>query len=87
MFPFLIFWSLLVLVCGDNGRVDQVLIQKVYRQNDILLSEIGSLYTYNDVRLLLTRNYLKRNNIHVSMEKPIPIDQEEPSTQSQSPPK
>ena len=30
-FPFLIYWSLLVLVFGDKGRVDQLMIQKIYR--------------------------------------------------------
>jgi hypothetical protein len=73
LFPFLIFWSLLVLVFGDNGRVNQLMIQKIYRQNNIDVSEIGSTYTINDVRLLLTRNFLKQSKIYVSMD---PLDQE-----------
>ena len=49
------------------------MIQKIYRQNNIDVSEIGSTYTINDVRLLLTRNFLKQSKIYVSMD---PLDQE-----------
>ena len=30
MFPFLIFWSLVAIVCGDPGFVDKKKITKIY---------------------------------------------------------
>jgi hypothetical protein len=59
IFPFLIFWALLELIFGDKGYVNKKLLSKIYKENNVIEYEIGRTYTLNDVRLLLTRNYLK----------------------------
>jgi len=63
LFPIYITWALLALVAGDPGHITPELVSKIYKENDIQASDIGSTLTMKDVIEILTVNYLKRQNI------------------------
>lgn len=58
-FPTLIFWVLIRLVLGDPGRVTKEMASKIYKDNNIDESKIGTELTMPQVLEILTENYLK----------------------------
>ena len=56
----MIYWTLLAILCTDEGKVTPKMIDKLYVENGIEKEKINIDYTMNDVLEMLTEAYLTR---------------------------